>query len=107
MRSEPGDRVTDETGVEFVLGPQIGVAGAQGTVYRVHGHPDFAIKLLKRPEDLGQIARVRRLQIDGLPVSAPLTLIRDGGFGYLMRLAGDMTPLKEPFLPREFSARES
>jgi DNA-binding helix-hairpin-helix protein with protein kinase domain len=99
-------RVTDETEVEFVLGSKI-AEGAQGAVFRVDGHPGYAIKLLKKSEDLERIAAVRRLPLDGLPVAAPLTLIRNGGEGYLMRLASDMTPIREPYLPREFGARET
>ena len=45
------DRVTDDAGVEFVLGQKI-AEGAQGAVFRVEGHPGYAIKLLDRPEDL-------------------------------------------------------
>lgn len=70
-------RVTDEAGVEFTLGAKI-AGGAQGSVYRVAGHPEYAIKLLNRPEDLEKIAVVRRLPLDGLPVAAPITLIRQG-----------------------------
>ena len=100
------DRVTDDAGVEFVLGQKI-AEGAQGTVFRVEGHPGYAIKLLKRPEDLDRIAAVRRLPLEGLSVAAPITLIRTGGTGYLMRLASDMAPIREPYLPREFGARET
>ena len=105
MPSEPR-RVTDDAGVEFTLDAEI-AAGAQGTVYRVAGHPEYAIKLLTRPKDLDQIAAVRRLPLDGLFVAAPLTLIRNGGFGYLMRLASDMTPIREPYLPRVFGPQET
>ena len=109
MPSEPEHeprRVVDETGVEFVLGQEI-AKGGQGTVFRVEGHPGYAIKLLSRPGDLDRIAAVRRLPLDGLPVAAPLTLIRTGGTGYLMPLASDMRPIKEPYLPREFGPRET
>ena len=99
-------RVVDDAGVEFVLGEKI-AKGGQGEVFRVDGHPGYAIKLLKRPEDLGRIAAVRRLPLEGLEVAAPLTLIRDGGTGYLMPLASDMRPVKEPYLPREFGVRET
>ena len=99
-------RVTDDAGVEFVLGQKI-AEGAQGAVFRVEGHPGYAVKLLNRPEDLDRIAAVRRLPLDGLPVAAPLTLIRTGASGYLMRLASDMTPIREPYLPREFGTRET
>ena len=40
-------------------------------------------------------------------VAAPLTLIHTGGTGYLMPLASDMKPIREPYLPREFGARET
>jgi DNA-binding helix-hairpin-helix protein with protein kinase domain len=109
MPSEPEHeprRVVDETGVEFVLGQEI-AKGGQGTVFRVEGHPGYAIKLLSRLGDLDRIAAVRRLPLDGLPVAAPLTLIRTGGTGYLMPLASDMRPIKEPYLPREFGPRET
>ena len=99
-------RVIDEAGVEFTLGAKI-AGGGQGTVYRVARHPEYAIKLLTRPEDLKRIAAVRRLPLYGLPVAAPITLIRQGGDGYLMRLASDMTPIREPYLPWEFGTRET
>ena len=97
-------RVTDDAGVEFTLDTEI-AKGGQGIVYRVEGHPEYAIKLLTRPEDLDRIAAVRRLPLDGLSVAAPLTLIQNGGFGYLMRLASDMAPIRDPYLPPEFGAR--
>lgn len=99
-------RVTDDAGVEFTLDTEI-ARGNQGAVYRVAGHPEYAIKLLDRPKDLHRIAAVRRLPLDGLPVAAPITLIRNGGFGYLMRLASDMTPVREPYLPRQFGPHET
>lgn len=99
-------QVTDDAGIEFVLGPKI-ASGAQGAVYRVQGHPGYAIKLLADPRDLEILAAVRRLPLDGLAVAAPVTLIRTGGHGYLMRLASDMTPIREPYLPREFGRREN
>lgn len=99
-------RVTDDAGVDFELGPKI-ASGGQGAVHRVVGHPGYAIKLLRDPKDLERIAAVRRLPLDGLAVAAPVTLIRTGGHGYLMRLASDMTPIREPYLPREFGPRES
>lgn len=109
MPSEPQpqpQRVVDDTGVEFILGQKI-AKGGQGTVFRVEGHPGYAIKLLNRREDLERIAAVRRLPLDGLPVAAPLTLIRTGGAGYLMPLASDMKPIREPYLPRDFDQRET
>ncbi|MGV0741028.1 protein kinase domain-containing protein [Mycolicibacterium sp. XJ870] len=99
-------RVADDAGVEFTLDTEI-ARGNQGAVYRVAGYPEYAIKLLDRPSDLERIATVRRLPLDGLPVAAPLTLIRSGGFGYLMRLASDMTAAREPYLPRVFGPRET
>ncbi|MDI9941516.1 hypothetical protein QM806_39930 [Rhodococcus sp. IEGM 1351] len=90
-----------------MLGDTIGKPGAQGVVYRVEGQPGFAIKLLKREGDLARIEEVRRLPLDGLQIAAPISLIRDGGSGYLMPLAADMNPLAEPYLPREFGLRET
>jgi hypothetical protein len=97
-----GSRVRDDTGIEYVLGDPIGKPGAQGVVYRVEGQPGFAIKLLKRSEDLARIEGVRRLPLDGLQLAAPISLIREGGSGYLMPLAADMNPLAEPYLPQDF-----
>ena len=97
-----GSRVRDDTGIEYVLGDPIGKPGAQGVVYRVEGQPGFAIKLLKRSEDLARIEEVRRLPLDGLQLAAPISLIREGGSGYLMPLAADMNPLAEPYLPQDF-----
>lgn len=105
MRSD-GRRVTDDAGVEFTLGARI-AKGGQGEVYRVEGLPDYAIKLLTRPEELVGIEAVRRLPLDGLSVAPPITLIRQGGSGYVMRLAGEMTPLREPYLPQEFGPNET
>lgn len=102
-----GDRVRDDTGIEYVLGDTIGRPGAQGVVYRVQGQPDFAIKLLTRESDLSRIEEVRRLPLGGLQLATPVSLIREGGVGYLMPLASDMTPLAEPYLPREFGPRET
>ncbi|MEU8080724.1 hypothetical protein AB0B31_35360 [Catellatospora citrea] len=98
--------MTDDAGVGFTLGPLI-AKGGQGAVYRVEGYPELAIKLLERPEDLERIKRVRRLPLDGLPVAAPVTLIQGRRAGYTMRLASDMRPLREPYLPREFGPRET
>jgi DNA-binding helix-hairpin-helix protein with protein kinase domain len=98
--------VIDEAGVEFVLGEEI-ASGAQGAVYRVQKQPDLAIKLLKYEQDLARVRDVRRLPLDGLAVAAPTTLITTGGLGYVMPLASDMTCVKEPYLPFEYSARET
>ena len=108
MPSEPqlNSALSTTPGWNSFLGQKI-AKGAQGTVFRVEGHPGYAIKLLNRPEDLERIAAVRRLPLEGLSVAAPLTLIRTGGTGYLMRLASDMKPIREPYLPREFGARET
>ena len=70
-----GDRVRDDTGIEYVLGDTIGRPGAQGVVYRVQGQPDFAIKLLTRESDLSRIEEVRRLPLGGLQLATPVSLI--------------------------------
>ncbi|TYB39715.1 hypothetical protein FXF50_04880 [Micromonospora sp. AP08] len=105
MRSD-ATVVTDDAGVNFTLGPLI-AKGGQGAVYRVEGYPEVAIKLLERPEDLERIRSVRRLPLDGLPVAAPVTLIQGRRSGYTMRLASDMQPLREPYLPSDFGPRET
>lgn len=119
--SRTGDRVRDDTGIEYVLGETIGKPGAQGAVHRIDGQPGFAIKLLFTQEDssgpnqghlpsrnaaIAGVEAVRRLPLDGLNLAAPISLIRDGGTGYLMPLAADMNPLGEPYLPFEFTSRE-
>lgn len=92
-------RVTDETGVEFSLGPSIS-AGGQGEVYRVLNHPDYAIKLLTRPDDLERIRIVRRLPLGDLDLAAPITVIQQPKYaGYVMRLAQDMETLDATYIP--------
>lgn len=109
MPSEPPSvtHVVDETGVRFELGPHI-AAGGQGTVYRVVGHPDYAIKLLTRRNDLHRVRTVRRLPLDGINLAGPITLIdSDDAVGYVMRLADDMTTLREAYLPDQFARQHA
>jgi DNA-binding helix-hairpin-helix protein with protein kinase domain len=95
-------QVTDESGVLYPLGPKI-ASGGQGVVYRVVGHPDLAIKLLTRREDLDRVRDVRRLPLEGLNVAAPTAMIDGwGDVGYVMRLADDMKAARDPYLPNEF-----
>jgi DNA-binding helix-hairpin-helix protein with protein kinase domain len=102
MRAQEGGRIVDDTGVDRVLGAMI-ADGTQGSVYRVQGHPDLAIKLLSRPDNVAQVRRVRRLPLDGLGLAVPTALVTVGGSGYLMPLAGDMQPVRWRYLPLEFT----
>ena len=107
LNTRAGDQVRDDTGIEYTLGQVIGRPGLQGVVHRVVGQPDLAVKLLKSSDDASRIKSVRRLPLDGMQLAAPLSIICEGGSGYVMRLASDMTPLAEPYLPREFASRQN
>ena len=81
------------TDLHFELSSRIGFGG-QGEVYRVVDHPNYAIKLLKKSDDLKRIEFVSRLDLQDLAVVPPIATVRCGDrFGYLMELAEDMSTL--------------
>lgn len=83
------------TDIEFILGSSLS-SGGQGEVFRVVNHPNYAIKILKRSEDLSRISFVSRLDLVEFSVAPPLaTVSGDSGVGYLMNLAEDMETLSD------------
>ena len=92
------DEVVDEHDNVLTLGERLG-KGGQGEVRRVTSQPGLAVKLVgQRPTRAFE--QVRRLPLSGLPIAAPITLLRDRE-GYVMRLADDMGPLKR-LVPAQF-----
>lgn len=91
--------VVDTNGAEYALDRLLG-EGAQGSVFAVRGR-DLAIKLSSVRHQLAQeqvrqnIARVRRLPLDGLKVARPLRALRNPNVGYVMELMTGMVPLVE------------
>lgn len=100
------DRVTDEYGVELELGAVLGQPGGQGEVRRVTGQPTLAVKVLRQPPK-PSLESIRRLPLHGISIAAPTRLLRDR-WGYVMELAGEMSPLEDLAPrpgPRGFSRR--
>ena len=92
------DEVIDEHGSVLTLGERLG-RGGQGYVRRVTNQPGLAVKIVNgrpaRPFD-----QVRRLPLSGLPIAAPISLLREHD-GYVMRLAEDMGSLQH-LVPAQF-----
>lgn len=94
--SGPTD-VVDTLGARYRLGEQLG-EGGQGAVYRVEGQP-MVVKLVFSANDsartriLKDIARVKRLPLDGLHVTRPLRALTGSHVGYVMELMEDLEPL--------------
>lgn len=90
--------VVDERGEAYALGERLG-EGGQGTIY-LAGDGKLAVKLLRssrapgRREALArQIAFVRRLPLDRLPIASPHATLRAPDLGYVMDFASGMEPL--------------
>lgn len=98
--------VVDENGgVWRFIRPALG-GGSFGKVYRVEGHP-VAVKIMhgdeSRRERLRlQVAKVRRLPLEDVAVTAPGPLLRAPDVGYIMELAEGMVTLGE-LIPAERS----
>lgn len=89
--------VRDVNRAEYVLDRILG-EGGQGRVHAVSGRP-LAVKLLRtgspaqRDRLANEVARVRRLQLQNLPLARPLALLAAPHAGYVMELLQDMAPL--------------
>jgi serine/threonine protein kinase len=100
-----GQRVIDEQGVVYRLADCLG-QGGQGEVYAVEGGR-VAIKRLFvadpqiREHLRRQLARLRRLPLEGLPLARPLSLLRPPEVGYVMERLTGMMPLARLFLQGE------
>ena len=92
----PGDVVHDEHGNPLRLEEKLG-SGGQGTVWSVPNTP-VAVKILhvsagRNAEALrAQLRLVARLELSGIPIARPYTMLTDH-VGYVMELLADMTGL--------------
>lgn len=97
MRGDAPDAVADTNGAKYALDRLLG-RGGQGAVYAVRGR-NLAVKLSAvRDRAMQQrvrenIARVRRLPLDGLNVARPLRALLEPHTGYVMELMTGMMPL--------------
>jgi DNA-binding helix-hairpin-helix protein with protein kinase domain len=90
--------VVDTSRARYELGELLG-QGGQGAVYRVRGR-DLAVKLAPvRHAGVADrirenVARVRRLPLQGLHVARPLRVLAEPHVGYVMELMTGMEPLE-------------
>ena len=95
--------VHDTNGVQYHLARPLG-RGGQGAVYQV-SQGRLAVKLLfersaRRREHLkNQLAHVRLLPLDGLPIARPTVSLREPNVGYVMELLTGMEPLQRLIWP--------
>jgi DNA-binding helix-hairpin-helix protein with protein kinase domain len=98
LNDEFPQEVHDTSGTRYPLGALLG-RGGQGAVLAVRGRP-LAVKLLPagtptaRARVEAQIARLKRLPLDGLHVARPLRALAPPHTGYVMELMTDMMPLQ-------------
>lgn len=89
--------VRDTNRAEYALGQVLG-EGGQGRVHAVTGKA-LAVKVLQagtaavRDRLANEVARVRRLDLAGLPLARPLALLAPPHVGYVMELLTDMVPM--------------
>jgi eukaryotic-like serine/threonine-protein kinase len=92
------DVVVDTNGAKYALDRLLG-HGGQGAVYAVRGR-NLAVKLstarhvTARQRVRENIARIRRLPLDGLNVARPLRALLEPHIGYVMELMTGMVPLQ-------------
>lgn len=97
-----GQRVVDEQGVTYQLSRALG-QGGQGAVYQVEGGR-VAVKIASLPTSehrrqlVLQLARLKRLPLEGLPLARPLALLRTPWVGYVMERLTGMIPLQRLLL---------
>lgn len=90
------DRVQDENGNLFTLKRLIG-KGGQGVVWEAQeGH--FAIKLCRpggtnRQQLTRKLMALRTLDLNGLPISSPLAVLKAPVVGYVMHLVRGLQPI--------------
>jgi len=102
---EKPEKVRDTQQREYELGELLG-RGGEGEVYRVKNSP-FAVKLLskvnpRQREHLhNQLTKVKRLDLQGLPIARPQAMLAEPHLGYVMELLTDMVSLKTLMQPPE------
>jgi len=101
--------VQDSSGARYPLGAVLG-RGGQGTVLQVRGR-DLAVKLTSAATEPArrrvqeEIARVKRLPLEGLKVARPLRALAAPHVGYVMELMTGMEPLQGLVkVPKEHAA---
>ena len=101
----------DEHGRVYELGESIGKTGGQGRVHRVKG-ASLAVKILhdtsssRREQLRAQLAAVKRLPVEDLPMARPLAMLKEPHLGYVMDLVTGMEPIAALLsAPREGIAR--
>lgn len=96
--------VSDANGGRYELHRPIG-RGGQGAVYTCKGNPRIAIKLNHasgegQSEVLRQrLALVKRMDLDGLPISRPVAMLARPNVGYVMELITEMEPISRLLTP--------
>lgn len=104
MPDEVRQYVADANGGRYELHRPIG-RGGQGAVYTCKGNPRIAIKLNHaagegQSEVLRQrMAMVKRMDLDGLPISRPVAMLARPHVGYVMELITDMEPISRLLNP--------
>lgn len=98
--SARGQVVTDLEGRRYTLARLVG-QGGQGEVFEVkEGGGRLAVKLLRSANEAERerlrrrIQAVKRLDLDGLPIAAPIAVLRPPHVGYFMHLAAGMSSLR-------------
>lgn len=106
MSGEISDIVIDTNGTKYALDRLLG-HGGQGSVFAVRER-NLAVKIsnvqthVARQRVRENIARVRRLPLDGLNVARPLRALVEPQVGYVMELMTGMVPLQTLVeVPRE------
>jgi eukaryotic-like serine/threonine-protein kinase len=106
MSAEIPDVVIDTNGTKYALDRLLG-HGGQGSVFAVRGR-NLAVKISSVRTHTTQqrlrenIARVRRLPLDGLNIARPLRALLEPQVGYVMELMTGMVPLQTLVeVPRE------
>ena len=96
----PGQNVTDLEGRRYTLARLVG-QGGQGAVFEVReGGGRLAVKLLRSANETERerlhrrIQAVKRLDLQGLPIAAPVAVLRPPHAGYFMQLASGMSSLR-------------
>jgi len=101
-------QVTDTNGTRYQLTHSLGLGG-QGEVFAVKGGR-LAAKLLRcqtsaaRETLRNKLARVKRLDLSGVPIARPIITLREPAVGYIMELLAHSHPLGDWLRPPRTAA---